>query len=234
MTLSVLLFGFLLGMKHALEADHVAAVASLASRSSSLREHLGLAGLWGIGHALTLGLVGAAVVLLGLTLPRALADGFEGLVGLVLIGLGVDVMRRLRRRHVHFHVHRHGDGPPHLHAHAHAEHAVHDADRHHHHHVRSTGLRALLVGGLHGLAGSAALVLLSAEATQSTGQALLYVAVFGFGSIAGMMTLSLAISIPLRLSVDGLGRFRHGLEGALGTTTIALGVWMAFTALTVG
>jgi len=231
MTLSLLAFGFFLGLKHALEADHVAAVASLASRSSSLREHVVLAGCWGVGHAATLLACGAAIVGLGLTLPAAVVAGAEVAVGVMLIVLGSDVLRRLRRRQVHFHVHRHADGRAHFHAHAHAGDAVHDPAAHEHGHVHGLGLRALVVGGMHGLAGSAALVLLAAQTTRSVAHALAYCAVFGLGAILGMMALSLAISVPFRLSAHGLGRFQRALEGTLGTATIALGAWIALRTL---
>ena len=234
MSLSLLLFGFLLGLKHALEADHVAAVATLASRSSALRDHVTLAGLWGLGHAGALIVCGAGIVALGLALPVAVANGLEGLAGLVLIGLGFDVLRRLRRDRVHFHVHAHADAPPHFHAHAHHGETVHDPARHEHRHARALGLRALAVGGVHGLAGSATLVLLAADATRSLVEALAYLALFGAGTIAGMMTASLAISVPLRLSARSVGRFQHGLQGSLATATIALGCWIALRSLVAG
>jgi len=230
---SILFFGMLIGLKHALEADHVVAVATLASRSSSWRDHVRLAGLWGIGHALALTTLGSTLVLLGTALPPTLAETLEGLVGVVLIALGLDVLRRLRRDRVHFHVHRHADAPAHFHAHTHhPAHAVHDAAAHEHRHVRALGLRALAVGTLHGLAGSAALVLLAAEATRSVSAALAYLAIFGVGTILGMMTLSVAIALPLRLSADRLGRFQHLLHGALGAATTVLGVWIAVRHLT--
>lgn len=229
---SILLFGFLLGLKHALEADHVAAVATLASRSSSLRAHVRLAGLWGVGHAFALATLGSTLVLLGSGLPHGLAETLEGLVGLVLIALGLDVLRRLRRERVHFHVHHHADVPPHFHAHAHHGHRGHDDAAHQHGHARTLGLRALAVGMVHGLAGSAALVLLAAEATHSVGHALAYLALFGAGTILGMMTLSVAIALPLRLSAERLGRMQPFLQGALGAVTASLGVWIALQHLT--
>jgi hypothetical protein len=232
-TSSLLLFGFLLGMKHALEADHVAAVASLATRSASLRDHVTLASLWGIGHALTILAVGSAVVGLGLAVPASLSESLDGVVGLMLIALGADVLRRLRRKHVHFHVHSHDGGARHFHAHAHAPATVHDPAHHQHSHVEELAPRALMVGSLHGLAGSAALVLLSFGATRSAVQAFAYLALFGLGSIAGMVSLSFAIAVPLRLSAGRLARFQRALEGTLGTVTIALGCWMTIQVLAV-
>lgn len=230
MTCSLLVLGFLLGMKHAVEADHVAAVATLASRARHWREPLALAGLWGVGHATALTGFGVALLALGITLPAPVATTLEGMVGLVLIALGLDALRRLRTGRVHFHVHQHAQGPPHFHAHAHAgDTTAHDPFHHHHRH--GLARRALAVGTLHGLAGSAALVLLAAQAAPSSWQRLAYLAVFGVGTVLGMMTLSLAIAVPFRLTAHRLGRVQPLLEGGLGTATIALGAWIAFATL---
>lgn len=231
MTWSLLVFGFLLGMKHALEADHVAAVASLATRSASWRDHVALASLWGAGHALTLVAVGSVVVVLGATVPPSLEVDFDAAVGVMLIVLGIDVLRRVRTGHVHLHVHRHGAGPRHLHVHGHAPDERHEAMQHEHVHAGDVAggitWRALLVGTIHGLAGSAALVLVAVAETRSVPAAVAYLALFGAGSILGMVALSLAISLPLRLSVRRLGALRVGVQGLLGSATIALGCWMA-------
>ena len=219
--IGVLLLGLLVGMKHALEADHVAAVATLATRSASVSERVKLASMWGAGHAGTLFLLGGTVLALGLSLPEHLTRAFESVAGVMLIALGLDVLRRLRSRGIHFHRHHHGDGREHFHAHA------HDASRGHEH-VHGLLPRALLVGSLHGLAGTAALVVLSLQLTQSTVQALLYLATFGLGSVAGMAALSLAISLPVRMTSARLGSAWRMVEGALGMLTIGLGCWMAW------
>lgn len=223
----VLLLGFLVGMKHALEADHVAAVATLATRSASLTERVRLAGLWGVGHAGALFLLGGAVLGLGRSLPDRVARTFEGLVALMLVFLGVDVLRRLRTRRVHFHWHRHDDRLAHFHAHAHAGSADGEGSHDGHAHPARLAPRALLVGSVHGLAGSAALVVLSLELTRSTAQALLYLGTFGLGSVAGMAALSLAISWPLRGAPARFEAAWHVAEAALGMLTIAVGCWMA-------
>lgn len=218
----ILLLGFLVGMKHALEADHVAAVATLAARAASPCERVRLASVWGAGHAGTILLLGGTVLALGRSLPDGVARTFEGLVGLALVALGLDVLHKLRRRRIHFHRHRHADGVVHFHAHAHADDAAHDGHPH-----PTLARRALVVGGLHGLAGSAALVVLSLESTRSTAEALAYLATFALGSVAGMAALSAAISVPVRLSAARLGTAWRLVEGALGVVTIALGGWMA-------
>jgi hypothetical protein len=231
--LALLLMGFLIGVRHALEADHVAAVASLATRSASLGDKLKLAAAWGGGHAASLVLAGAALIVLGVSLPERAARGFEALAGAVLVALGIDVLRRVRARRIHVHVHRHGDGPLHLHAHAHhGDPAPHAESAHAHAHDRARGLlpRALALGGLHGLAGSGALVLLSLHALGSAAQAFAYVVTLALGSVLGMVAFSLALSLPLAWSPRLVRASAGRLETVLGLATIALGCWMAVQA----
>jgi cytochrome c biogenesis protein CcdA len=232
MLASLLTLGFLLGVRHALEADHVAAVASLATRASSPRQTARLAALWGVGHSATLLLVGGLVVVLGVVLPEGVARFFEAVAGVLLALLGLDVLRRLRRRRVHFHVHRHADGIPHLHAHTHAGEPAesHDPTRHQHDHPRGLLVRALLVGSVHGMAGSAALVLVSLQAVSSPGRAVAYMAVFAMGAVAGMVLFSLVIAMPLRLRGWHLERASRTLETALGAASVLIGTWIAVKA----
>jgi len=228
---SLLVIGLLTGMRHALEADHVAAVASLATRSSSVRHTAWLAAVWGAGHATSLMLVGGLVVALGAALPHGLARGFEIAAGLLLVYLGIDVLRRIHRQRVHFHLHRHGDGVRHVHAHAHAgASGPHDPAHHEHAHSRGLFLRSGLMGSVHGMAGSAALVVLSLRAVSSSGLALAYMGVFAAGSIAGMVLFSLAIALPVRLQGRYLERASHGFEAALGAASVAIGAWVAVRA----
>ena len=227
--LGALLLGFVLGMKHALDADHVAAVAALGTGTASVSDRVKLAGLWGLGHAGALLSMGVAVLAFGLGMPPAVAHAFEGLVGIMLIVLGADVLRRLRSRRVHFHTHRHGDGMLHFHAHAHDRATVHVASTHVHEHPATTVPRAVVVGSIHGLAGSAALMLVALGASRSTAEAVLYLVLFGVGSIVGMCALSLAISLPLRRVA--LGGATQTLERLLGVCTIALGSWITVSAL---
>ena len=137
MALSLLLMGFLLGMRHSLEADHLAAVATLATRSRGLRDSLRQGAAWGLGHTITLVLFGSVVLWMEAVMPRALVQGLELAVGAMLIVLGAEVLWRLLRERVHFHLHRHADGQAHFHAHSHAGDArPHDAAAHHHGHPR--------------------------------------------------------------------------------------------------
>jgi hypothetical protein len=227
--LTVLFLGLLVGLRHALEADHIAAVTSLATGAHSVRERVRVAALWGSGHAAALILLGGGLVALGTTLPDAVARGFEVVAGCVLVALGIGVLRRLRARRIHFHVHEHGDGVRHLHAHAHHAHGAHDAAAHRHAHRRLLP-RAMLVGSLHGLAGSGALVILSMQLLGAGWLAVAYVVCFAAGSILGMVAFSLALTMPLALSPRLLERVAVPIEALAGVATIAIGCWMAVEA----
>jgi High-affinity nickel-transport protein len=230
MTLSsILLLGFLLGMRHAMEADHLAAVATLATRSRSLAHAVQQGVAWGTGHTLTLMLFGGAVLVLGLVVPAQAAQALELAVGVMLVLLGGDVLYRLLRERVHFHRHRHPGGVAHFHAHSHrGESAPHDPERHGHRHPRRFPARALLVGMVHGMAGSAALILLSLGAMGSVSWGLAYIAIFGAGSILGMALLSAVIAVPLRLTSLHLTRVFDGLSTGVGLATVLLGCYMVY------
>lgn len=234
---SILALGFLLGMRHALEADHLAAVATLATRSRSVGQTVLQGVAWGTGHALTLMLFGGTVLVLGLAVPERAAQALELAVGVMLVVLGADVLYRLWREGVHFHAHRHADGVEHFHAHSHRnDRAPHDPARHEHPHPARFPGRALLVGMVHGMAGSAALILLSLEALRSPAWGLAYIAIFGAGSILGMAALSVAIAVPLRLTSRHLARTYAGLSATVGIATVLLGCHIVYrigTALSV-
>jgi sulfite exporter TauE/SafE len=221
-SVSLLSLGFLLGMRHALESDHVAAVASLATRSRSMGDTLRQGAVWGAGHTLTLFIFGSLVLLLDAVIPETLARVLEFMVGLMLIGLGIDVLRRLLSERIHFHVHRHADGRLHFHATSHAGERVHESVHHHHHEGRFP-LRALFVGMMHGMAGSAALILLTLQSVHSPLTGMLYILLFGVGSIAGMAALSAIIAVPLSYSFSSLRWARTGLHALVGVITLYVG-----------
>jgi ABC-type nickel/cobalt efflux system permease component RcnA len=228
MMTTVLLFGFLIGLRHALEADHVAAVASLATRSRDLGQSVRLGAAWGLGHSLTLLAVGGLVLISGKALPPGVTLWLEVLVGAMLIMLGADVLRRMIRERVHFHSHRHGE-MEHFHSHSHAGEGDHGVSPHAHDHGAALSLRALIVGLMHGLAGSAALVLLTAQAIESIWQGVVYMALFGLGSTAGMALLSCAISLPLRYAARNLTWAYNGLGAVMGLFTAGLGLRIILT-----
>ncbi len=224
MNLGLLSLGFVIGMRHALESDHIAAVASLATRSHSIADTLRQGAAWGIGHTLTLFLFGSVVLLLDSVIPETVARLLECLVGVMLVILGIDVLGRLARERIHFHLHRHADGTLHFHAHSHAGETGHPEVHQHHHGSRARlPLRALFVGTMHGMAGSAALILLTLQTVRSPLTGMLYIALFGIGSIAGMVALSLVIALPLRYSAGGLTRLHTSLQAAIGIATLLIG-----------
>ncbi|MCE9659718.1 MAG: urease accessory protein [Burkholderiales bacterium] len=224
--LSILVVGLLLGMQHATEADHLAAVATLATRQSSLAQTLRQGVAWGLGHTLTLLLFGGAVLLLGQVISPTLGQALETGVGLMLVLLGADVLRRLVRDRIHFHVHRHGPSVAHVHAHSHRGEGRHADSSHRHAHPKRWPLRALAVGMMHGLAGSAALVVLTLQTIPSVGLGVGYIALFGLGSIGGMALLSVVIAVPLKLSSGYLTRVHHAMTALIGVFSCALGVAM--------
>jgi hypothetical protein len=221
--------GFLLGMRHAADADHIAAVATLATRSRSVGQTVAQGVAWGAGHTLTLMIFGGVVLAAGAVIPERWAEMLELAVGVMLVVLGADTLFRLWRERVHFHAHRHAGGDAHFHAHSHrGEFAPHDPARHDHPHPRGLAARALLVGMMHGMAGSAALILLGLEAMRSPVWAFAYIAVFGIGSIVGMLLLSAVIAVPLRLSSRHLGRAHNGLSAGIGLATLLIGCLIVY------
>src|SRR5258707_7735532 len=120
----ILGLGFLLGMQHALEADHIAAVSSIAARRTQVGDIVKHGLTWGLGHTLTLFVFAGAAILLGHAIPERLARPLETAVGIMLVGLGAHVLWRLWRDRVHFYKHGHGDGPGYLHAHSHARETI--------------------------------------------------------------------------------------------------------------
>ncbi len=217
---AILGFGFLLGLRHALDADHLAAVSTVLAQRPSLRAS-GAVGLWwGIGHTLTLLIVGSVVLALGIHIPPEFELIAESGVGVLLIVLGATLAIKLYRERWHLHSHRH-DGDAHLHLHSHRR-----QDDHRHRHWMADSVRPLCIGMAHGLAGSAALMLIILATTQELGPGLLSIAVFGLGSIAGMMAIGLTISLPLVCSLSMSRPLFLGLQGFAGAASVGVGVWM--------
>jgi len=229
MNISLLFVGFLLGMRHALDADHMAAVAALATRSDTVSDSMRQGAVWGVGHTVTLFVFGSMVLLTDGMMPQRLVQALEIGVGLMLVLLGGHVLWRFVHERIHFHVHRHDDGTCHFHAHSHAGEQVHPAIHQHRHPARhSFPLRALLVGLMHGMAGSAALILLTLQTVNSPWTGMLYIALFGVGSIAGMAALSVVIAIPLRYSATGLTGLHNALQVVIGSATILIGGMLVY------
>lgn len=221
--LTLLGLGFVLGMRHALEADHAAAVASLATQSRSVFQTMKQGIVWGFGHTVTLFLFGSLVLVIGVVIPERFADALECAVGFMLVGLGVDVFRRMRRERIHFHLHQHSQAAPHFHAHSHTPGLPHTEAAHQHTHPQGFPYRAFIVGLMHGMAGSAALILLTLNTVMSPSTAIGYIVIFGLGSILGMGLLSVVVAIPLWYSARSFTWVHNSLQGAVGIGTIVLG-----------
>jgi high-affinity nickel permease len=226
--LGVLGLGFLLGMQHALEADHIAAVSSIAVRRSSVRDIVKHGLTWGFGHTLTLFAFVGAAILLGHAIPAHVARPIETAVGIMLVGLGLNVLWRLWRDRVHFHTHSHGDGQTHIHIHSHASERLPHA-RSVHAHEHCFRWRSLFVGLMHGMAGSAALLVLAVSQVANPVYGLIYVLLFGIGSMVGMGALSTVIAVPLAVSARTLTWANRGLQIVVGVVTIAIGTATIYT-----
>ncbi len=220
----MLFAGFVLGLRHALDADHLAAMATFVSQESTLVRACLLGTFWGLGH--TAALLGAAAltIVFRTAISPALESAFESVVALALIALGIHVgLRALRSLRVHAHSHTH-DGVLHRHAHVH----VGEAGAHRHLHLAALARRPFLVGILHGLAGSAALMLLVLAAIPSPVTALFYVLIFGIGSTGGMIVLSGVLGIPMALAARSRTPKAYVvIQIVAGAATATVGVLMA-------
>src|SRR5258705_1856695 len=185
-------FGLLLGFRHAFEPDHLAAVSTLATRQGRLLDACRLGLAWALGHTASVGVVVGAIILFGLHLPDRLWPAADLLVALLLIGLGGAVILRYARGRWHLHAHSHAGGP-HLHLHSHAHGAAHE-----HAHPQGDARRSLGFGLLHGLAGSAAILVLLVAAAPTRMAQLAYFASFAAGTMIGEPAVAPSLSRVLR------------------------------------
>lgn len=186
-----ILLGALLGLRHATDADHVVAVTTIVARERSLARAASVGALWGIGHTLTLLLLGGAIIAFRLVIPPRVGLGLEFGVAIMLVGLGYSNIRR-----------RHDEDAPRL-------------------------ARPLLVGVVHGLAGSAAVALLVLATIRDTWAAGAYLLMFGLGTIVGMMVVTLLIAAPALYATSRVTRWRLGVRIAAGTLSIVFGLLLA-------
>jgi ABC-type nickel/cobalt efflux system permease component RcnA len=244
--LSIIVLGFFLGMRHATDPDHVIAVTTIVSRQRSIR-HAALIGvLWGLGHTITILAVGSAIILFGIVIPPRLGLTMELSVGLMLILLGIlnltGIMRWIAETFKpsptghHSHPRGHGD---YVHSHPHG----HSPEKHGH--AEDTipvgwmdctfvrlgfyqVIRPLAVGIVHGLAGSAAVALLVLTTIRVPSWAILYLLVFGLGTVAGMMLITAAIAVPFTFSESRFARLNRGLGLVSGLVSLAFGLFIVY------
>ncbi|PYS76934.1 MAG: urease accessory protein UreH [Acidobacteria bacterium] len=228
--------GFLLGLKHATEADHLVAVTTIVSEQRSVSRSALVGAMWGVGHTAALFAAGVVVILLEVTIPERVAAALEFGVALMIIFLGSRVLflTLRRRRRVHAHAHTHG-GRTHTHLHFHEDVDAHAAtDEHappHERHGGLVGWRPLAVGAVHGLAGSAALTLLVLAEVLRNGSrtlGLAYLLIFGVGSIGGMMLMSALISLPFVFTASRFQRIDAPVRLLTGFVSVAFGLYYAW------
>lgn len=218
--------GLLLGFRHAFEPDHLAAVSTLATRSPRLSAAARLGAAWAVGHAASVGIVVAAIVAFNLQLPESLWPAADLLVALLLVGLGVSVILRYARGRWHLHAHAHDAGAAHLHLHSHA----HDTS-HAHQHAQGDTRRSLTFGVLHGLAGSAAVLLLLVAAAESRALQLAYFVAFTLGTLGGMMAVTLTLAAAVRLASQRGARWATMLHVGAAATSIGVGLMFGWRVL---
>jgi hypothetical protein len=244
--LSIIALGFFLGMRHATDPDHVIAVTTIVSRQRSIGHAALIGALWGLGHTITILVVGSAIVLFGMVIPPRIGLTMEMSVGLMLILLGILNLSGMTRwitetvtplkSGEHAHPHGHGD---YVHSHVHG----HGPEKHGHAENgtpvgwidRTFGrlgiyqiVRPLAVGIVHGLAGSAAVALLVLTTIRVPSWAVLYLLVFGMGTVAGMMLITAAIAIPFTFSENRFARLNRGMGLVSGLVSLAFGLFIVY------
>lgn len=245
--LSILGLGFALGLKHALDADHLVAVSTIVSERKGLLSSSMVGILWGLGHTASLFVVGILIIALQIQIHEKVSLALEFCVAAMLIVLGGRVLWKLSRGgKYHLHIHSHG-GTEHIHAHFHDPDELH-SEKHqaqeHSHNMRlgdrlseaiknvipsrSMRLRSILVGLVHGLAGSGALMLLVLSTIPSPVLGLVYIGIFGIGSMAGMLLMSTLISIPFVASANMSAKVNLMIRGAAGLLSVGFGLILAW------
>ncbi|MEO5904136.1 MAG: high-affinity nickel-transport family protein [Gemmatimonadaceae bacterium] len=245
--IALMVLGFFLGMRHATDPDHVIAVTTIVTREKSPSSATLIGAAWGVGHTLTILVVGGGMILFGWVIPPRIGLSMEFSVGIMLVVLGVinlaGVLPRLVRGSSiggagarHSHPHSHGD---YVHNHVH----THEPDAHPHALDRTPLsrldrrfgplgayklMRPLIVGVVHGLAGSAAVALIVLATVSNPRWAIWYLLLFGIGTIAGMMVTTAAIVFPFTRNPARLARFEGGLKIASGVVSLAFGLFVAY------
>lgn len=245
--LTIIAIGFLLGMRHATDPDHVIAVSTIVSREHCVKRSTLIGAAWGVGHTLTIMAVGGAIILFRITLPPRIGLAMELAVGLMLIVLGLKNLGGLitwsaaRERtpqtpdrepagyHSHGdYIHSHQHPRKHDHPHDPQRNPVAAMDRW----FRQFGLyqllRPLIIGIIHGLAGSAAIALLVLTTIPNVRWAVTYLAVFGIGTVLGMMLITLTLGSTFAYGQKRFARIGRHFGVAAGLISVAFGLFIAY------
>jgi ABC-type nickel/cobalt efflux system permease component RcnA len=229
--LAVLGIGLVFGIKHATEVDHVVAVSTIVSQHKNVFHSALVGALWGTGHTVSLLIIAAIVLTLRIAIPESVSGWLELGVAVMIICLGISALRRALRKNADVHLHQHShDGLSHTHVHFHEEETRHEpaVASHHSHAVSRLGWKPILIGAMHGLAGSGALTLLVLTQISSSWIGFLYVATFGVGSIVGMLLMSGIIGLPFALTSRKLTHVHQGIQTLAAVLSICFGLWYAY------
>ncbi|HEX5964916.1 MAG TPA: hypothetical protein VFY51_03260 [Pyrinomonadaceae bacterium] len=226
---TILGVGLVFGLKHATEVDHVVAVSTIVSQQRNVWRSTLVGAMWGAGHTASLLITGIVVLTLRIAIPERVSNWLEFGVALMIIGLGAIALWRslAKRSDVHVHEHSH-DNVSHVHIHFHETATRHAEARPHSHAVSAVGLKPVLIGAVHGLAGSGALTLLVLTQIRSAWVGFFYLAVFGLGSVLGMVLMSGLIGLPFALTSRNVGRVHRHLQTTAAGLSIAFGLWYAY------
>ena len=221
-TAAVLSLSFIYGLQHATDADHLAAVSTIVAERQSVWASAFVGALWGVGHTISLFAAGIIVLVLGSQITENTERWLEFGVGTMLVLLGLNVVRKIVSTGGHSHTHDHGG---HLHSHAHGHDHEHNDARDPPPAQEATRFspRALVIGLIHGLAGSAGLMLMMLPTIDSTAVGLLYIVIFGIGSIGGMILMSFLVGLPFHFTAFRFHRFNHILQLVAGAVSIIVG-----------
>jgi len=228
--LTLLVMGLIFGLKHATEVDHVVAISTIVSQNGNLLRSAMVGALWGLGHTAALLIAGLIVLSLRITIPQRVSSWLEFAVALMILGLGASALWRALRQRVEVHLHKHShDNVSHVHLHFHEGTTRHDPSKvsTHNHSVSATGIKPVLIGGVHGLAGSGPLTLLVLTQIKSTWLGLLYISIFSCGAIVGMLLMSGLVGLPFALTSPNLSKLHRRLQTAAAVLSIAFGLWYA-------
>ena len=228
-TLAVLSIGLVFGLKHATEVDHVVAVSTIVSQQRNVWRSTLVGAMWGAGHTASLLITGIVFLTLRIAIPERVSNWLEFAVALMIIGLGAIALWRSLAKRSDLHVHEHShDNVSHVHIHFHETATRHEPARQHSHAVSAVGIKPVLIGAVHGLAGSGALTLLVLTQIKSAWVGFFYLAVFGLGSVLGMVFMSGLIGLPFALTARNVGRVHRHLQTAAAGLSIAFGLWYAY------
>ena len=227
--LAALVLGILLGSKHSLDPDHVVAVSTIVSEYKNPLRSFWVGISWGLGHTTTLLIIGIAIIALRLTIPERMALLFEFAVGVMLVGLGIQVIYSFRKKKVHQHAHGHEE-EAHHHFHSHSKSPEHVPEHHNTHGIGKPFLRrkSYLIGLVHGVAGSAALGLLVLASIESPIAGLAYILLFGLGSVLSMGIMTVIIGLPFAISADRLPNLNRTIQFAVGSLSILFGGFLMY------